>query len=911
MGDAQPTPAPLQERDSLGRAFRFDADETQWYQRLRESGTQDALGRIGDYELLDEIGRGGQGVVFKARQPRTGREIAVKRLSAGAFATPEMRARFEREIEAAVALDHPNIVTVFGTEIVDGQQLLAMKWVDGVPVDRWAAGHDPPHLPPSQGGTKGGFIGGQRRPIREILEVFTVVCDAVHHAHQRGVIHRDLKPPNILVDKENRPFVLDFGLAKVAREAGHAASITMTGEFLGTPAYAAPEQIRGDVRAVDVRTDVYALGAILYRLLTGVLPFTDTGDLPALMQKVLHREALRPSSHDADLNREIDVIILKALAKDKDQRYASVDALADDLRRFLAGQAVLAHPPSTVYQVRKFVRQHRAAVAGSVAFVVLLLAATVTSTGLYVSAQRARTRALREAEKQKAVSNILTDLLKRTVPYPRSGDPNITVKDAVLLTAAELKSGDTTYPAEVEAELTASLMSALLALDVPPTEFLSLARRSVEMSRRSVAEGAPANPESYSQFARTLIFTDHFDEAEAVLQESLQIFTSTASEEDRQHRFEWLRLRGRALSGRGDRRGAEAVLRDALHRAKQALGEENAEVSFLLTALGNVVPNVAPTFEGESLHRRGLAIYIKLRGEVGRDQAIKTGMLGMAVRERGDLGEAERLANAAIEMHRPLRGENHPDEMPMRVLLSLIHKDRGKYDAAEAVLRGVVEIRTKFGGPDHTQTAQALVHLGSVLVAKGDFEAARPILETAVRIYREKLGDECIYTVWAESTLAGALSGLGQNDDAESLLRRALKIRRSPVGIAPEIAESLHDLGVFLAQRGQCEEAGRLLVEALALRKQLYGNEHPLVADTLVSLARLRRVEGNNDVASALLKEALAMRQKILGDNSPLVVSTREELVGEAGDHRRISATQRPRGATSSMPKNLGVTRSP
>ncbi len=135
---------------SLPCAFRFDADETQWNLRLRESGAQDALGHIGDYELLEEIGRGGQGVVFKARQPRTGREIAVKRLSAGAFATSDMRARFEREIEAAVALDHPNIVTVFGTEIVDGQQLLAMKWVDGVPIDRWA---HPPHEP--------------QRPIRE------------------------------------------------------------------------------------------------------------------------------------------------------------------------------------------------------------------------------------------------------------------------------------------------------------------------------------------------------------------------------------------------------------------------------------------------------------------------------------------------------------------------------------------------------------------------------------------------------------------------------------------------------------------------------------------------------------------------------------------------------------------------
>lgn len=376
----------------VGVEFGFDLDDESWTKRLREYIASPALGRLGEYELIGELGRGGQGVVFKARQPRTGRLIAIKRLSAGAFATPEMRARFEREIDAAAALDHPNIVTVFGTEVVDGQQLLAMKWVDGLPIDRWAAGQAPPHLPPSQGGIKGGFIGGQGRPVREILAVFSIVCDAVHHANQRGVIHRDLKPSNILVDQEARPFVLDFGLAKVARDIAHAPTITITGEFMGTPAYAAPEQIRGSPGAVDVRTDVYALGAILYRLLTGVPPFEDKGDLPALMQKVLHREPARPSSHNAELNREMDVILLKALAKDKDQRYASVDALADDLRRFLAGQAVLAHPPSTVYQVRKFVRQHKAGFVTAVVSVVGLYIGLVASLRAYLQSEVARTR---------------------------------------------------------------------------------------------------------------------------------------------------------------------------------------------------------------------------------------------------------------------------------------------------------------------------------------------------------------------------------------------------------------------------------------------------------------------------------------------------------------------------------------
>ena len=238
-------------QSSVG-AFGFDLEDDDWFGLLRGMGDRRPMGRIGPYELLGELGRGGQGIVFKARQPRTGREIALKRVAAGDFATPEMRAHFDREIEAVVALDHPHIVTVYGSDIVDGQPVLAMRWVDGVPFDRWARSGE-----------------GPRREILDILSVFALVCDAIHHAHQRGVIHRDIKPSNILVDREDRPNVLDFGLARVQLDSGGGMTLTDSGQFLGTPAYAAPEQIRGELREIDVRTDVYALGAVLYGALTG------------------------------------------------------------------------------------------------------------------------------------------------------------------------------------------------------------------------------------------------------------------------------------------------------------------------------------------------------------------------------------------------------------------------------------------------------------------------------------------------------------------------------------------------------------------------------------------------------------------------------------------------------------------
>ena len=249
--------------------FGFDLPDDDWLDRLRESEAQLNLGRIGSYELIEEVSRGGQGVVFRARQPGTQREIALKRLLAGSFATASMRRRFEREVEAAAALNHPNIVTVFGCETVDGNPQLAMEWVDGVPVTEWVRPR--------------GTDAVSRDP-EETLSVFLRIADAVQHAHSRGVLHRDLKPSNVLVDRDGEPHVLDFGLAKRV-DVDSAADVTLTGsaDFLGTPAYASPEQFHTDELTLDARSDVYSLGVLLFELLTGESPYGATRNVSELI----------------------------------------------------------------------------------------------------------------------------------------------------------------------------------------------------------------------------------------------------------------------------------------------------------------------------------------------------------------------------------------------------------------------------------------------------------------------------------------------------------------------------------------------------------------------------------------------------------------------------------------------------
>lgn len=448
--------------ESLGRTVSlerlgFALNDESWFAQLRAFRAEARQPKCGAYELLGEAGRGGQGVVYRARQPGTGRLVALKRVSAPGAGSSAFAARIEREAQLAASLNHPSIVAVYGVEPVDGESVLVMEWVDGAPIDRWAAG-ETTSLRSDDSVDKSG-----RRSARAILDVFLLICDALQHAHQRGVIHRDLKPSNILVDADDRPHVLDFGVGKLFAPAADATALTRTGQFLGTPAYAAPEQFRGGPRDVDTRTDVYALGAVLHELLTGRAPLTDVG----FQARQRGSERVVPAAGARILDRELAAIVSKALSPEKDDRYASVEALAADVRRFLARQPVLAYAGGASYRARKFAQRNvlLCASAGLSGVVILGLAvrATLLSFELSREAQDARDAAAREhaarvqsdelarasrdfgaqaarqAAQNQAATEFLTGLLSTP---PKSADGSAAaLPTAVLEQAAQLLDG--------------------------------------------------------------------------------------------------------------------------------------------------------------------------------------------------------------------------------------------------------------------------------------------------------------------------------------------------------------------------------------------------------------------------------------------------------------------------------------
>lgn len=373
--------------------FPFDGEGEGWLTMLRAAMEPGELGRLGTYELVSEVARGGQSVVYRAFDTSTKRYVALKLVRAGRLAPASVIARFQREIEATSRLEHPSIVVLYGAELLDGEPTLIMRWVDGLPFVQWA------HAP--------------HRKIRDIVRASIDVCNAVHHAHQRGIIHRDLKPSNVLVDADGRPYVLDFGLAKF--ETQEHSDVTRDGQFVGTVEYAAPEQLANGAALSDVRSDVYSLGLMFNKAWQSV----GRGD------------------------RDLRAIAAKATQALPEDRYASVNALEADLLSWLLGQPVSARNANAFQRMVRVVRRRPAASLG-----VALTAAALIVLTVFLGVQTHRYKS--EAERASAVQRLFEGALTpREDAVPSS---SITVADA-LIQAAERLGRAEDVPANTLAEL--------------------------------------------------------------------------------------------------------------------------------------------------------------------------------------------------------------------------------------------------------------------------------------------------------------------------------------------------------------------------------------------------------------------------------------------------------------------------
>ncbi len=408
---------------------------------------------FGDYELLEEIGSGGMGVVYRARDTKLKRAVALKLIRAGELASPQEIGRFKREAEAAASLDHPNIVPVYEVGECEGWHYLCLKLIDGPGLDRQLRRY-------------------QNDP-RAAATLLAKVARAIHHAHQRGLLHRDLKPSNILIDPEGEPHVTDFGLA---RRVGQDLGVTRSGQMVGTPAYMAPEQAQGRPAALTTVADVFSLGVVFYELLTGDIPFAGETPLETLRQVVV-QEPKRPSAIRPQVDRDLETICLHCLEKEPGRRYGSAEALAEDLERWLRHEPILARRSGVWSRSAKWVRRHPAPSA----LVVVLVAGVVLSTWQAVRATRAGRRAAAaekaaEADAQRAAQSAADEAAQRKRAEDAALEARMTVAHLDFVQASSLIA---------EGNDTEALAHLVRSLRANPTNAAAVTRLTTLLTYRS------------------------------------------------------------------------------------------------------------------------------------------------------------------------------------------------------------------------------------------------------------------------------------------------------------------------------------------------------------------------------------------------------------------------------------------
>ena len=765
---------------------------------------------IPGYKILSEIHRGGQGVVYRAVQLSAKRTVALKVLLQGAFATERQKRRFEREIDLVAGLNHPNIVTLYDSgQAPDGRHYFAMEHVDGVPLDEFSFGA-------SGVGGEVGEVVLPPAPIKDALRLFVKICGAVSYAHQRGVIHRDLKPGNILVDTDGEPHVLDFGLAReLDREATvEGGPVTVAGEFMGTLIYASPEQVSGDPSLVDMRSDVYTLGVILYRMLTGRFPYDVEGGVREVVDAVAGHEPIRPGLVRSAIDDEVETIVLKSLAKQRERRYQSAAELGRDVEHYLAGEPIDAKRDSALYVLRKSLWRFRVPVGIATLFVLLVAGFGVTMTVLWRRAALAEQTSQRRLETARRTQEYTQGILASLDPGETQGR-DVTV-ESMLAEASRRIELELAGQPEVEAELRGTLVDTYMKL--------------------GLYEQAEPHARKALQKLRQVHGDEHADVAGGIN-----------------------RL-ARVMRHLGEYAESERLYRSALAMQRKLLGDEDPKVATILNNLAILLKHKGDLAAAEDHYRQAIDILRKR----GLSKKLAPGLQGLAnvLRERGAYDEAKSLLQESLNICRDQFGDQHPTVARVLQSMGNLATRKGDFAAAVKQYESALAMQRRLLDDAHPEIATTLNNLAHVLSRSGDHEAAEERCREALRIRRQVLGEDHPEVAASLNKLGWILLAKGDVAAVEQLHRQALVIQRKAFGQrSGPAAETMSSLGIALRARGSYGEAERLHRESLAIFEERLGPDHPTVAEALGNLATALSMGDKHEEAEALFRRALAIRR--------------------------------------------------
>ena len=743
---------------------------------------------FGAYRVIRELGRGGLGIVYLAARAdaQFQKEVAIKVVKRG-LDTDEIVQRFRAERQILAHLDHPNIARLIDAgSTEEGLPYFVMEYIDGQPIGEYCA-----------------TLGTTER-----LHLFRLVCSAVTYAHQRLVIHRDIKPSNILVTREGVPKLLDFGIAKVLHSDDPLAAQTLTGVRVMTPEYASPEQVRGET--ISTATDVYSLGVLLYELLTRQRPYRFTTRTTAEIERAITEQTPAPpstvasESHRQQLRGDLDNIVLMAMRKEPERRYASVDRLADDIRRHLEGLPVLAHRDTLRYRTQKYIQRNKIAVAAA-AVVFLTLVAGIIVTA--VQAQRVvqeRNRARKEAAKASQINAFLEDVLAFSDPTWRSSNPNLTrdpsVADALKIAGERAESQLADQPAVL-----AAVQHTL---------------------------------------GRTYAGQGKLDLAERLLRSALETRLRVLGPED-QDTAQSMTSLGEVFLWRADNAEAERWTRKALAIYRQAQKNGEADAKGMVIALNNLGLAVSTGkkdhIEAEALYREAAKLGA---GFTGMDRAALANVynnLALLRFDQGDVGGALADMEKSIEEQKRLPGDTRLDLGTKLANLGLFLTKKGDYAQAAEYYRQALDAQIATVGEVHQRTAQIRARYAETVREQGDYPRALEEIQRAIAVQERLLPADHLHFANTWQILGETLTRMGRLAEGEDYLRRALE-RGSPKWAKDDrfLTEAQRALAENLQAQERFAEAKPLLQAAYEGTKERVGPDHP---DTARAAERLRNLE--------------------------------------------------------------------
>lgn len=755
---------------------------------------------IGSFNIIKEAGSGGMGIVYIGQRDdkEFEQKVAIKILRNG-LTTEYLVKRFQKERQTLANLQHPNIAKLFdGGTTDDDLPYLIMEFIDGIPITDYCDEHN--------------------LNIKQRLKLFQAVCDAVQYAHQNLVVHRDIKPGNILVNKEGRPKLLDFGVAKLIDEE---SDLTKTRMWHLTPEYASPEQIKGE--NISTRSDIYSLGVLLYQLLSGYQPYLIKTSSPFAISKIITEEKIikpseihlnnegligfkgneRSEKVSQQLKGDLDNIVLKAMHKDQTKRYISVQGFNNDIIRYLKGLPVAARKDTIVYRFSKFVKRHKVGAALFILFNIIIYSSIAAIIYQGNIAAEERDKAKIENKKFEKVNSFLQEMLS-------SVDPSEIGRDVKVYDILEKAANDVDTELSDQPEIEASIRSTL---------------------------------------GNTYVNLGEYDKGKPFLDKALTINENIFGKESEQV-AQSLHDIGLYYDWVGEYKAADSLYSESIKIFRKVLKEPTKRYADALNDYGITTMNFGHYEKAEKLYNEAIDIALSLYGEKNRNTAVFMNNLALNSLDSGGLNEAEMYFKKSSSIIIELLGENRPEVGSIYNNLAYLYVTKNELKLAEEYLHKSYQLKVNLKGKDHSDVGLALNNLGVINIRMGNYVEAEKYLSDAVRQYRKTFVAEHPLVALSQYWLGKVFLETNRLDKAESLLRKSLNTRNKKLlKENKDIWRSKTELGICLFKNGKYKESETMLLPTLEHYKINFSEDDEQIKRLYDYTIQLYKITGNNSMA--------------------------------------------------------------